>query len=233
MPWLLPSLIATLTSTGVLLLLHLALYFHYRRPFLAWWSASWALQLGALLLGVAQGMGWQQPAQTPVLYILLVVSAWLLQKGAYLFVGRRLNRGWAGLTLAALAWSGLAATFTASPFWLDFPAFLANGLLMMDAGLAILGLGRRGAPKPGPALRLGGWALVVWGLHRFDYPFLSQVDWFAPLGFFIASALTILVNVSLLAAFFENLRQEVAAARTPCRRASRPWTPSWPPSRWA
>src|SRR3546814_8823296 len=57
-----------------------------------------------------------------------------------------------------------------------------------------------------PAAGLVGIALLAWGLHKFDYPWLRPVDWFAPFGFLLSEFLAMLAAVGLLLIMAGRLR---------------------------
>ncbi|MBS1250904.1 MAG: hypothetical protein MAG431_02503 [Chloroflexi bacterium] len=39
----------------------------------------------------------------------------------------------------------------------------------------------------GVSKRLTGWAFILWGIHKADFPFLRTVTWFAPWGFILSA----------------------------------------------
>src|SRR3546814_18733795 len=57
-----------------------------------------------------------------------------------------------------------------------------------------------------PAAGLVGIALLAWGLHKFDYPWLRPVDWFAPFGFLLSEFLAMPAAVGLLLIMAGRLR---------------------------
>lgn len=136
--------------------------------------------------------------------VMLLLSGFFLIRGAYEFVERELPRGWYG-------WLSMVVLLTGVALWLDWPwylqvapAFVFRGLSDVFTGIVILryatgGLGRL----------LAGWSFILWGLHRIDFPFLRQVDWFAPWGFALASFLAVGTGLGILALHYEKTRRDL------------------------
>lgn len=47
-----------------------------------------------------------------------------------------------------------------------------------------------------------GLSLILWGLHKFDYPILSKISWGLPLGFSFSIALSLIVTLSFLLIYY-------------------------------
>jgi PAS domain S-box-containing protein len=164
-------------------------------PGAGYWTVGyglWVLRLACYLNG-----GHVEPALiTFVSESLQVVSALLLMIGTLHFVGRRtpatlLSLG-IGLTVGWVAFS----TFIVDDFLLrTIPLYLASGGALIVAGTAMM----RARREEGiAATRVVGVALVAWGLHRLDYPWLRPIEWFAPFGFLLAEFLSMIAAVGLL-----------------------------------
>ncbi|HUX22486.1 MAG TPA: PAS domain S-box protein, partial [Spirochaetia bacterium] len=54
-----------------------------------------------------------------------------------------------------------------------------------------------------------GYAFIVWGLHKLDYPFLAPIPDVVPWAYFIASFLNLVVAIGVLILFYENIREDL------------------------
>ncbi|ASJ02135.1 hypothetical protein A3L09_02050 [Thermococcus profundus] len=68
-------------------------------------------------------------------------------------------------------------------------AYASSGLFFLLSGVLIADLGG----IYGRWTRYLGSMLILYGLHKMDYPFLRPVEWFAPIGFSIAAFLVVLI----------------------------------------
>jgi PAS domain S-box-containing protein len=80
--------------------------------------------------------------------------------------------------------------------------YIADSALVI-AGVAIL---RARREVEVAATHLVGVTLVLWGLHKLDYPWLRPVEWFAPFGFLLSEFLAMSAAVGLLLIIAGRLR---------------------------
>jgi PAS domain S-box-containing protein len=207
MAWLGSALTAVLSSAFLLAVLYAWVYLQHRRRYLVLWSACWAayaVQL-VMLSTPRTALGFPGLAATS---LLALASAWLLWLGVEDFLQRRASP-WLHLV------SGLAAAWAVLAPWQQLPYLaaltpvcLVLGFLQACAGWS-LARGRRA----GLNQKVAGWGILLWGVHRADYPFLHDLAWVAPWGFILGSLLTVLVALSLLLMFFESLKDDAQEAR--------------------
>ena len=173
------------------------------------WAISWGV--GAARYGFAIGgqvLGVSEHANR-LAYLTLLISGLLFMAGTYRYLQRALPKGWivgalvAGLWIVA-CWV-LAGIGHAAPFAVETtPTFLFVGSVDVWTGAVILRSRELGAVR-----NVMGWALVIWGLHRYDYPLLRPVQAFAPWGFGLAAMLGVVVAVGMLLLYFERARREI------------------------
>lgn len=173
------------------------------------WAISWGVgaarygfAIGGELLGIAHHAN-------RLAYLTLLVSGLLFMAGTYRYLQRALPRGWVVGALVAGLWIVacwiLAGIGRAVPFAVETtPTFLFVGSVDVWTGAVILRSRDLGAIR-----NVMGWALVVWGLHRFDYPLLRPIPWTAPWGFGLAAMLGVVVAVGMLLLYFERVRREI------------------------
>ncbi len=172
------------------------------------WAASWALGAVRYVVGVAGIVTETGATLDRVAYLTVVGSGLLFMAGTYRFLDRELPRGWSiGAALAAVWILGAWACDLAgrpAPFVVEtLPPFAFSALVDVWTGAVVLR-----ARTLGGVRHVLGWALVVWGLHRADYPLLRPVEWFAPWGFALAAVLGALVAVGTLLLYFERAWSE-------------------------
>ena len=204
--WLIPSVMATLVGASVLCLVFYFLYRSEKQPFMGIWALAWAfysLRFAFMLVLVGVGpspwlmLGNQSSA---------LVAAMLLARGTYFFTQRPFSHWWSACGALILAWlaAGIAAgwnfTLTTAPLYL-FQAviYISAGALLLRSG------GFRNAGG-----RLAGWSLIIWGLHKADYPLLRPLAWAAPLGYLLGALLELSVALGMLLAYFHKVREGMA-----------------------
>ena len=202
MPWLFPALVASLLASFVLTGTIAYLYHRSRQPFLRTWIAAWGLYGVRFACALAL-----QRAGTPagihgLAAAVLLAGLWsgvLLLVGVYQFVGRRVPRVHGVLAGLLTAWIVAAEMHGFTFFAKTVPVFVFLGYVNLVAGRLFLGH----AEFPRVGRLLTGWAFIVWGVHKFDYPFLRPVAWFAPWGYLIGATLEVLVALGTILTYFE------------------------------
>jgi PAS domain S-box-containing protein len=202
--WLGPSLIITLCSTIILALAILYLYRQYHERFLATWSIGWGLYALRIVIELYQsthGTG---------LYLQALHDAINLSGGVFLLwgarelAGQRLEKIWLVIAALSAGWSLAAAAIKLSFLLVTLPSFTLMAVLYLYTGLTFL----RRTPHARLANQVIGWAFILWGLHKLNYPFVRNVDWFAPWGFLISSALELIITFAFFISYFQRAMDE-------------------------
>lgn len=181
------------------LLLFAALLFLRRTPGamagLGWWAAAFGvntLRYLAFFVGPAIG-------DKPSLFVgesLQAVAAAMLLAGTLVHLGRPLARSVLAVAfLLPIAWTAGAVATDAGWLVLTIPLYLFSGGVMIFSGLAI---GRPASRdrQAGPALL--ALLLILWGLHKFDYPFLRPIPEMAAWGYLLAHAFEVLLALVMI-----------------------------------
>ncbi len=164
-------------------------------PGVGYWTAGfglWVLRLAGYLMG-----GHLDPVfHTFLAESLQVTASLLLMAGTLRFVGRAVRVITLTHAIAGAAiWAALT-TFVIDDFMLrSIPLYFVSGTALSYAGYCLLRSRQNEALAAG---RLVGVALLAWGLHKFDYPWLRPIDWFAPFGYLISQSLAMFSAVGLL-----------------------------------
>ncbi|MFW6232263.1 MAG: sensor histidine kinase [Spirochaetota bacterium] len=208
MEWLIPAVIATLASSALLALvyLYLAAKEHERSLATLFWSWTiYSLRFVFMLLYVAHGSHLFFAANQ----VCVLVSSHLLLSGFRLWLGRSASPvGWTVATGVALAWlvagEALGVGFTA----FTIPVFFYSGWLFVWAGVLVL----RSSRGHGVGVPIVGITLLVWGVHKMDYPFLRTVEWFAPWGYLLGAVAAAITGIGMVLIYFEQARGDLVVA---------------------
>jgi len=160
-----------------------------------YWTAGLALYVTRLVFYLMTG--WLDPAFiTFVAEGLQASSGLLLMAGTLSFRGRRIST----MVLAngigvVVLWSALTS-FIVNDFMLrTIPLYFLTGFVLIYAGGSMLQAFRQEKDR---AAALVGVALILWGFHKMDFPWLRPVEWFAPYGFLLAELFAMMAAVGLL-----------------------------------
>lgn len=204
--WLIPSIIACLLTTGILLLVYGFLYWRYPGKSLLLWSMGWLFYFFRFAFMLAYVGLEQSPHLLIANQQATLVSGLFLLAGTYSFVRRKLPYGWLVCGVLMGGWIAGAILLRLGFMAVTLPSFLFIGCAQIWTGITLV---RTKGISPFARL-LPGITFVVWGLHKLDYPFLRSLEWFAPWGYLIGAALALLLAVSLLLGFFEQFKNEVS-----------------------
>ena len=208
MPWLFPSIVSSLCGAVVLELVYLYLYLIYRERFLGILTLSWgvyALRFIASLAMIAWG-------SSPFLLLIsegsTIISAYLLLVGTALLVRSKTH----GISLwvagFVFIWTILGVYYNFSFYLLTIPSYTFIAYLYIWTGVRIL----KSELPSGVGKTVTAVAMILWGIHKANYPFLRHVDWFAPWGYILAAVLSIVVALGIILVFFEKTRSELINA---------------------
>ena len=200
--WLPVALIVGTACFSLFVFVYFFLYGKYKDRFLLLWALAWmshALRTLVILINVANGP-W--PILSLVEQLLVVATGSLLLWGSLEYCGRR--SGWTlPLTAALVAvWCPAALVFSIPAPWFYIPTYFYFAASQIVNGRVLL----KRAPAGALGRQVAGWALILWGLHHLDYPFLRPVAGFAPWGFLIGASLALISAVGIIIAYLEQIQ---------------------------
>jgi signal transduction histidine kinase len=162
---------------------------------LGWWAAAFWLQT-ARYIGFLAEPGLGHSASLILADSLHGTAAVFLLAGTAEFVERGRNRKWIWLASAGVTAFVAGAVLSDAGFLVrTIPQYTLSGLANLAAGVLLL---RNMPEKSRIGYRLAAGSLIVWGLHKFDYPILRPVEWFAPYGFMLAYVLSLTLALGLV-----------------------------------
>jgi signal transduction histidine kinase len=179
------------------------LYFCYREKFIKIWAIAWGIFV-LRYLSMVVALTWKGNYLTNNAYHLFIIaSAVLLLHGTMQFIGKSPIK-WPIITGGALALWTIVALFQGLPLmFVTIPVFAFLALTYLYTGIQLLKQAQPGET----AGRIVGWLFIVWGVHQADYPLLSPIEWFAPLGFLIGSVLALSIAVGMILIYFERTQK--------------------------
>ncbi len=206
MSWLMPEVITTFTISNVLVLVFFYLYTQERLPHLAVWTGAWAvysIRFMFQLLIIRYGYSdWLWFANQ----VAVVASGILLLWGTFIFSGRKMPTAWLYGSLLCCTWTVAALWFELAFFWRTVPLFAFVGGIYIWTGRALLGY----REVQGLGHKITGWAFVVWGLHKLNYPLLRSAEWFTPWGYLLGTVLQVTVAIGLILLYFELAKKRLS-----------------------
>ncbi|MEZ4639123.1 MAG: ATP-binding protein [Caldilineaceae bacterium] len=213
MSWMVPSVVAALTTSAVLAFVYSYLYVQERDHHLKLWAWSWSLYtvrfvFDLLILNLTADAPWLVGQQAATL-----ASALLLYAGTMHFLGWRILRIWIWIGVGCFVWVLVAMLAQFSVSVVSLPVFMLAGFLYVRTGWVLL---RQGKGDIGS--QITGWTLIAWGIHKWDYPLLRPVLWFAPWGFLIGAVFSQIVAVGTLILYFRQIKDELADSERRFRR---------------
>lgn len=188
------------------------LYLREHSEYLKWWSLSYSLSALRHVLGVL--FIYTGAEFTNVgMHLMLIFAGVFLLHGTALLAGAQNLKWWFSLGLLVSGWMLVGSNLDWSFLTVTLPVFLFRGFTDLLAGIVLL--------RSVKARGLGKWvasaSFILWGFHRFNYPFLRPLDWFAPWGFALASVLGVVTGLGLLVLHYDRAKAEGEASEASFR----------------
>ena len=224
MLFMLPSIIAALANVFVLTSIYFYLFLQYRERYMGVWALSWL----SYFLRISLEIGGAGSVSLPLAagtQLLSHISAFFFLWGTHIFIGRKIPWLWYYSFGAGFLWL-ILGSIASFPFQaLSFPIFALNGAVFVWTGFVFL----RYPAITGSGKQITGWSLVLWGLHKLNYPFLRPIPWFAPWGFIIAALLALISAIGIILIYFQRVRKELhKSSRCLCCKKNGRGAPSAP-----
>ncbi|MGE5583572.1 MAG: PAS domain S-box protein [Bacillota bacterium] len=131
-----------------------------------------------------------------------LISGLLLLWGTYEFLEKKIPIWWLYFTVADIIWVA-ACILGQLPFLTaTFITFVFMGSTYIWTGIVFL----RTFGAPGIGKHLTGWAFIIWGLHKWNYPLARSSEPFLFFGYLLAAFLEVIVAIGVILAYFEKTR---------------------------
>lgn len=209
--WLFLSIMSSAIMTGALAAVSLLLWLRQRQKFLFYWMIGWILffvRYGMDLFNVApHSFGWLIQGFVDAcacLSLIFIFLGFQEMKGRIVRERARTNR-WIWLVpIITTLWS-LAANLNHNPQLGSLLPVLATGLIQLWIGIQFLKV----KPLSGQiSSRVLGYGMILWGLHKFNYPILRFIPELAPLGYLLGGLFAFVTSIFMLLLVIENTSHE-------------------------
>ena len=211
------QLLVALGSQGLSILLLLGVFIIARKGgtgrFSRYWIAGWSLYSLRFVFEFLDALIPSTSFFPPIMLALAgASSAYLLAAALSLVVDRDFDRRTASLS-AALA-LGIIAAFLggATKNQVTMAVFFLLGIVQIYAGIIFLSVFKTSGSV---GALVAGLAMMLWGIHKWDYPFLRPLAWFAPLGYELSVFFQTATGVAVAMMLYEGMR--AAAEREAAR----------------
>lgn len=207
MDWLIPAVIATFFNTFFLSLVYLYLYFKEKALSLKIFTVSWFVYSIRFIFMILH-IYFQNSLFLLFNQLLVLTSSIILLYGFYIWCKKqKLPVYWLIISIAGFWWI-VGTYFIDLKFMLfTLPTFAVTGTIYIVCGIllfkdkTVAGFGKNSVV----------FILIIWGLHKMNYPFLRPVEWFAPIGYLIAAFCTIITAIGMILIYFDKAKREAAA----------------------
>ncbi|WP_371804924.1 ATP-binding protein [Candidatus Lokiarchaeum ossiferum] len=199
MEWLIPSIIMNIISSLILCLVLLYLYIQYRENYLKYWAIAWIFYVFRFVFALLISIFGESPQCQMLNQFMSLLSGLFLYFGAKGLVDKKIKKYthyWFGFIIV---WIIVSTILQWNFYLVSIPPFFTLGVIYCIAGIDLL----RHNFTNQFGQKLTGISLICWGLHKFNYPFLRNVDWFAPIGFILGSILGMCVTFGIFITYYE------------------------------
>lgn len=213
MSWMVLAVIATLVDTFVLAAVYLYIYLQYRERFMAVWTLAWAVYVVRLSLELSLFLVGESPLLLLANQISTIASGFLLLWGTYIFREKAFPKIWIYCSYIIATWA-VVSVFSGLSFWaITLPTFFLLGAIYIWSGIVFLRF--RSLNKT--ERYITGWAFIIWGAHKLNYPFVRPIEWLAPWGYLLAALLEITVAIGILLIYFQKVRKDLTESNEQAR----------------
>ena len=202
------TLAAVISSFSIALILSAvfaALYGVERGRNLGIWTLAWLVYAFRFLFEILGTRHPGHPAFVIAQHIVVLLSTDIAIFAAYKLVNTPagLPRIVVPATLALYLGLSLGTGFGSET--VTDALFMMTGAAYVWIGVSfLLRIPRSRLGKP-----IAGWAFIIWGLHKLDYPLLAPLPDAVPWAYFIASFLNLVVAIGILILFYEGIREDL------------------------
>ena len=205
MSWLVPSVIATMSGTALLSFIYFYLYFQDRKKYLAIWALSWSIYFTRYVFMLLIISGQQNAIFLIANQTTSLLSGILLLWGAYIFMDKEFPRVWIYFCGLGFIWIVVSASWKLPFLIMSIPTFSFLAVVYILTGAAFI----KHRITKGYESSITGWAFVIWGIHKADYPLLRPVLWAAPFGYLFTTILEFIVALGMLLIYFQKVRNDL------------------------
>ncbi len=197
------QLIGNLLANLILSLIYGLLFRQYRERPLLIWAFAWGVfglrylsEIGRLLLS-------DKVFLEVAIDCFTLASSFLLLWGSALFFKKELPKRLLYLLAGVcLAWIIISNLMLNASWWHNLPTLILHSAITIWTGALFL----KQLQQVGLGQKFTGWTLILWGLHRLDYPWRLSLDWFGPLAFHLSEFFSLASALGILLVYLDRAR---------------------------
>ncbi len=203
MDWLLPAVLSSIATSILVVLVYLYLYLKYPAKHFLYWFISWILVMlrflfRLLILSYGQSMLLMIGLQLFSLYSMV-----FFMYGTFQWLGRRSPWHIVVMSVLVIAWGFIANSLQLPRLSLLIPSFFYSALVFFITAYAVF----RSRDIQGFLQWALGISLILYGLHKLQYPFFYDSPGFAPIAYLVDSIFTLMLAFGFIIAYFEKDRR--------------------------
>lgn len=209
MPWILSSVIATLTGPALLSFIYFYLFYKDKKDYLGIWALSWSIYLLRYVFILWIIIDHETPLLLISTQAASLVSGVILLWGTYRFIGWRFPKIFVYLLCLGLFWIIFSNSIKLSFHVISLPTFSFLAFVYIWTGVSFI----RSNVSDGHEKNIAGWAFVIWGIHTVGFPFLQSVIWLAPWGYLFGTLIELLVAIGILLVYYQKIQNDLKKER--------------------
>lgn len=187
---------------------------HQRYPsdFSGYWIVGWTFYVIRFLLDILQtvfgpreflAVGGNVAVATSALLILVAVLQLSDRNRSY---KREATLLWSGLS----AWTAIAFVFEFGFVLTYTPLYVAFGIIQLVTAYLFYQYLRQYSYSSTPVIVM---SLVIWGVHKFDYPLLRPIELLAPYGYILGALLSLTTGLGVMMFLLEDAERKATRER--------------------
>lgn len=198
MDWLLPAMIMVSVGTFILILLYIYLFLFYRKRHFLIMLFAWIFYELRFLFAILIELRGTSKFLLFGNQVNLWINACLLLWSTLEYLHKKPGFNFAFLFIGIMVWLLVSIMLN-----LDFLIITLPNLIITGAIFVYIGLEYMFTFRANLGAKVAGISFILWGIHKWDYPFLRNTAEFAPFGFAISTILEFISAIGLLLIYFE------------------------------
>lgn len=205
-----PFQVIMISSTTALLLIT-ALFLIVRtmpsKKGIGWWLGASLLQAFIYLLALITFGQAETLVGTIAFFSLQMTVNQTLSLGTLLFIGQSVNVNQRILTLAGVVTTVILLGVSGFTFWGVVLFAFFNSAVAITTAIKILR-----CATDSSSLKFAAFIFIAMGIHWLDFPFMGDVEWFAPIGFMLGMIFVVTIFLALALSALQQFKKQTLAS---------------------
>jgi PAS domain S-box-containing protein len=210
MLWIIPAMVGSMCGTSILFIVYFYLFKVEKKNFIGVWAISWFLYIISLIFSLLLVIDGDFKIYRIGELIFSIISSFFLIKGINEILNKAISKWLLFIFSIDILWVSLATVLEIDNMKIIIPTLYMIGIVYIWCGIMIMKTWKH---REFPVYAVGI-SFIIWGLHKMDYPFCREIEWFAPWGYMISVALELLIAMNFLLMYFQNVRDELVETQS-------------------